>query len=110
MITPKAQFYKADKGEETNVNEWTIVGVIIVMLGFAGTILALSGKITKPIEKLNCSIVELTAKFNGLTDRIDRDGCNNEKEHVALWDECEKNSSKISEHDTDIAVLKEKIG
>ena len=90
--------------------EWTIVGVIIVMLGFASAILAFAGKITKPMEKLNCSIIELSAKFNGLTDRIDRDGCNNEKEHLALWDECEKHGDKISEHDTEIAVLKEKVG
>lgn len=92
------------------MTEWAVVGVIIVMLGFAGTVLALAGKITKPIEKLNCSIVELTAKFNALTERTDRDCNNNEKEHIALWDECEKHSIKISEHDTDIAVLKEKVG
>ena len=90
--------------------EWTIVGVIIVMLGFAGTILALAGKITKPIERLNCSIVKLTTEFKALTERTDRDSNNNEKEHVAIWDAVEKQGDIACRHDTDIAVLKEKVG
>lgn len=90
--------------------EWTIVGVIIIMLGFAGTILALAGKITKPMERLNCSIVELSTKFNCLTEKIASDGSNNEKEHIALWDKSEEHDKKINEHDTEIAVLKEKVG
>lgn len=92
------------------MTEWAVVGVIIVMLGFAGSILALAGKITKPIEKLNGSIIELSTKFNGLTERIDRDGTNNEKEHVALWDEFEKHGDMLNKHETDIAVIKEKVG
>ena len=90
--------------------EWIAVGVIIAMFGFASTVLALGRKITIPMEKLNCSIVGLTEKFNGLTDRIARDSNCNEKEHVAIWDKVETLEKTQGEHTTDIAVLKEKVG
>jgi hypothetical protein len=80
------------------------------MLGFAGTILALAGKITKPMVKLNGPIIELSTKFNGLTDRIDRDGNNKETEHVTLRDDVEKKGDILNKHETDITVIKEKVG
>ena len=90
--------------------EWIAVGVIITMFGFAVTVLSLGSKITKPIERLNCSIVELSTKFDGLTDRIDRDGNCNEREHLAIWNEVEEQGKIISKHETEIAVIKDKVG
>ena len=90
--------------------EWIAVGVIIAMFGFASTVLALGRKITIPMEKLNCSIVGLTEKFNGLTDRIARDSNCNEKEHLAIWNEVEEQGKIINKHETEIAVIKEKVG
>lgn len=87
------------------MTEWAVVGVIIVMVGFAGTVLSFANKISKPMEQLNLSIVELSTKFNGLVDRIDRDGTANEKEHVALWDEAEKHGEAIQDHEIRLCVI-----
>lgn len=85
--------------------EWTVAVVIIALVGFALTILELAGKITKPINALNSSIVALSVKFDDLTNRIERDDCNNEKEHIAIWDAVEKQGDILNEHEKRITIV-----
>lgn len=87
------------------MTEWTIVVVLIAMLGFAGTILAFAEKISKPLEKLNISMVELSSKLNGLTERIDRDGLVNEREHQDIWGEVDSHGKAIQDHETRLCVI-----
>ena len=83
--------------------EWTIVGVIVVLIG-------LIAAITKPLLAWNTNLTENTMAIKGLTDSINGNEKNNEKEHVAIWDTVEKQGDMLCQHDKDIAVIKEKVG
>lgn len=80
--------------------EWTIVTVIIALLGLVATIFAFADKIKKPIETLNCSIIQLTTKFDALTDRYGRDEIENKEAHKEFC-------GKIENHETRIVRLEE---
>ena len=90
--------------------EWTVVEVIIALLAFLGAVFALSDRIKKPIEELNNSIVRLDTTMTMFQEQCKENKTCNDEEHIAIWDAMEKQGDKLSEHDTEIAVLKEKVG
>lgn len=79
--------------------EWTIVTVIVVLVGLVVTIV-------KPLINYNKSTVENTCAINNLTEVMK----DNKAEHSKLWDKLGEHDEKISEHDTAIAVLNQKVG
>lgn len=83
--------------------EWTVVGVIVVLIG-------LIAAIVKPLLSWNTSLTENTDAIKQLTETIKSNEKANEKEHIAIWDEVEKHGDMLSKHETDIAVIKEKVG
>ena len=83
--------------------EWTIVGVIVVLIGLVAAI-------TKPLLAWNTNLTENTMAIKGLTDSIKGNEKCNADEHIAMWNELEKHCDVIGRHDTEIAVLKEKVG
>ena len=85
------------------MTEWGVFGVISAIVVFGICVGA-------PLLRLNSTITRLSTVLNMFQKQVDEDKQVNEKEHIALWDECEKQGYKICEHDTEIAVLKEKVG
>ena len=83
--------------------EWTIVGVIVVLIGLVAAI-------TKPLLAWNTNLTENTMAIKGLTDSIKGNEKCNAEEHIALWDSVEKQGDTLNRHETEIAVLKEKVG
>ena len=75
---------------------WTIAGVIIAFIGL------LIG-IVKPIIKLNTVIATLSVIVETIGNNLESLTDKNSEAHGKIWD-------KLGEHDTDIAVLKEKVG
>ena len=90
------------------MTEWTIITVIIAMLGFAVTVLALAGKITKPIERLNSSIITLSTKFDDLTDRINREDGGNKEAHEEMRGKINDHDTKLSDHETRIQIIEKR--
>ena len=85
------------------MNEWAVVGVIVVLVGLVGAFV-------KPLLAWNTNLTENTMAIKGLTDSIKGNEKSNADEHIAMWDELEKHCDVIGKHETDIAVLKEKVG
>ena len=85
------------------MNEWAVVGVIVVLVGLVSAFV-------KPLLAWNTNLTENTMAIKGLTDSIKGNEKSNAEEHIAIWDVVEKHDEKLNKHDTDIAVLKEKVG
>lgn len=85
------------------MTEWGVFGVISAIVVFGVCVGA-------PLLRLNSTITRLSTVLSLFQKQVDKDNECNAQEHVAIWDEMEKHSDKINEHDTDIAVLKEKVG
>ena len=83
--------------------EWTIVGVIVVLIGLVAAI-------TKPLLAWNTNLTENTMAIKCLTDSIKGNEKSNAEEHIAIWNEVEKQCDMLNRHETDIAVIKEKVG
>ena len=85
------------------MTEWAVVGVIVVLIG-------LIGAVVKPLIKWNTSLTENTVAIKDLTDSIKGNEKSNAEEHIAIWEEVEKQGDMLNQHDKDIAVIKEKVG
>lgn len=92
------------------MNEWTVVGVIIALVGLFCTVGA-------PILKLNKNIVELnvTMKSQGEEIKANKKALDEQKEHAReshkrLWDHNEKQDDMLTDHETRIKLLEETEG
>ena len=85
------------------MTEWGVFGVISAIVVFGVCVGA-------PLLRLNSTITRLSTVLSMFQKQVDEDKKTNTEEHIAIWDECEKQGIKINEHDTEIAVLKEKVG
>lgn len=83
--------------------EWTVVTVIAVLA-------ALVTAIITPLIKLNNTITRLTAIVEGIETRYSGISTVNSEAHCVINKRLDEHGEKISEHDTAIAVLKEKVG
>jgi uncharacterized protein (DUF2141 family) len=83
--------------------EWTVVTVIIALIGLVTAIIT-------PLIKLNTTITKLTVIVDGIEKRYSGISTLNSEAHCDINRRIEEHGIKISEHDTDIAVLKEKVG
>lgn len=73
--------------------EWTVVGVLVVLLGLIGTIV-------RPIVSLVQNITKLTVIVDRLDRRLGEFVDKSEDEHDNMWD-------KIEDHETRIVVLEQ---
>lgn len=90
------------------MNEWTVVGVIIALVGLFFTVGA-------PILKLNKNIVELTVTMKAQGEDIKRNAedLKEQKEHAheshqRLWEHNEAQDKTLSNHENRIQRLEEK--
>lgn len=90
------------------MNEWTVITVIIALVGLGVTI-------GGPLLKLNTSITTLTVALGNLREEVNKntaDIADNKKEshesHKRLWDHEGKQDEQIANHEGRISVLEKK--
>lgn len=79
------------------MTSWEAAGIFAAIVVFGISVGA-------PLLRLNSTITRLSTVLEIFQKQT------NEKERLALWSECEEQGKKLGEHDTEIAVLKEKVG
>lgn len=71
------------------MNEWSIVSVLVVLIGLIATLV-------KPIIKLNTSLVKNTFATEVLTETIKDNEIRNKEEHGEIWSELDEHDRRIS--------------
>ncbi len=87
------------------MTEWGVVGVIVVLIGIVGSVLAFAERVNKPVKELTTTAATLTVEIKSLNKRLEKLDCDNEKEHNALWDKAEEHEKILVDHDKRITVL-----
>lgn len=81
--------------------EWQVVGVIVVLVGLAGSIIG-------PVIKLNSSITRLTVTMERLVKDVDVIKENSHDAHQRLWEKNDEQDKIINDHETRITSLERK--
>lgn len=85
------------------MTEWGVFLVISALFAFVAALIA-------PIIKLNTAIVQLTDSVKRFDEALKELSASNSQTHKRLWERLDAHSEKISEHDVEISVLKEREG
>lgn len=85
------------------MNEWGVVGVLVVLVGLGVTVV-------KPLLELNSSIVKLTARLDQLTGSLSDISDRNAKSHDRLWKHNEEQDALLDDHERRITVLETNKG
>lgn len=90
------------------MNEWTVVTVLIALIGLFFTV-------GKPIISLNKNITTLNLSVERNNERLDKQetAIANQKKsahesHQKLWDHNDKQDEQLNDHETRISVLEQK--
>ena len=81
--------------------EWQVVGVIVVLVGLAGSIIG-------PVIKLNSSITRLTVTMERLVKDVDIIKENSHDAHQRLWEKNDEQDKIINDHESRITSLEKK--
>lgn len=84
------------------MTEW---GVVLVIASLATLFVLLA----KPLVNLVRVIAELTTIVDELANKICRMNDDNKDSHKRLWEHNAKQDKRLSEHDTEITVIKSKF-
>lgn len=83
------------------MNEWTVVTVLIAIVGLFVTV-------AKPIVGLNNNITRLSENVERLEGKLAELGERNSDTHRRLWDRGDEQAQRIEDHETRISVLERK--
>ena len=83
------------------MTEWTVVGVI-------GVLITMGAAIICPIIKLNTTITILNETVQNLKVNIEDIVERNSASHARLWDKCEEHEGKIADHETRICLIEKR--
>ena len=90
------------------MTEWSVVLVIVTLIGIVGAV-------ARPIIKLNTSITKLTVTLEntcgdviGLSERHDRDMQKNSENHARLWQHNEIQDAQLKELEKIVFALEGK--
>ena len=81
--------------------EWQVVGVIVVLVGLAGSIIG-------PVIKLNSSITRLTVTMERLVKDVDAFKESSHDSHKRLWEKNDEQDKIIHDHESRITSLEKK--
>ena len=81
------------------MNEWGVIGVLVVLVPFGISIV-------KPIVSLTKSIAELTTIVNQLKEDINTQRTQAKESHQKLWDYNGEQDGRINELEKEVAALK----
>jgi hypothetical protein len=80
------------------MNEWTVVGVLVVLVG-------LIAAIVKPLLSWNTNLVENTSAIRALTNVMNANEADNKKEHGEIWDKLGDHDDTINKHETRLQLV-----
>lgn len=80
------------------MNEWTVVLVVIALVGLVTAI-------ATPMIKLNTLIVQLTTVVKELKKTVDDLGIKNRETHDKLWEHVNTADTKLADHEARIKAL-----
>lgn len=81
--------------------EWTVVTVIVVIIGLISTV-------TKPLVQLNGNITKLTVAVDGFKEALDALKCDNRKDHDNFYSKLNSHDTALENHDCRIKELEGK--
>ena len=80
------------------MNEWTVVTVLIAIIGLFFTV-------GKPVIKLNTSLVTLNARLERMEKESEKESTRNEESHKGMQKEIAENEHAINDHERRIGIL-----
>ncbi len=83
------------------MNEWTVVTVIVTLLGLGAAVI-------RPLIGLNGTITRLTAAVNVLEKNISGLAAKNSESHAKLWERVEEHEDILNSHETRLTVIENK--
>ena len=83
------------------MTEWTVVGVIVALIGFAASIVG-------PVVKLNTSITKLTVTMDNVSSRLGKMEADNHDSHKRLWAHNDEQDTMLNDHEHRIKVMEGK--
>jgi len=92
------------------LSRWDVVLVIVTLLTLFGMIVNWVVRLTKPINALSKTTIQLAKCVEVLNDQLDKHIIQNNKEYEKLLENIEKHDGLLQQHSTDIAILKEQNG
>ena len=78
--------------------EWTVVVVLVALVGLVISVLT-------PAIKLNTSVTRLSTLVDSLNNKLSTMENNNSEAHRRLWSELDEHKSALGNHETRITVL-----
>lgn len=78
--------------------EWTVVTVIIALVGLFSVVIPPSTKLTKAMTELTDEIKHLSLDLNKLESK-------NNEDHKELWEHNDKQDERIENHEQRIIIL-----
>lgn len=85
--------------------EWTVVGVIVVLVGLFFSIYTPVSKNTKENTE---AMTELTVTMRIIGDQLSKFDEDNSKSHKRIWDHNEHQDSILNDHETRLQIIEKK--
>ncbi len=85
------------------MNEWNVVGVLVVV---AGLFLSVGA----PVIRLNSTLTKLSTLVEAVQSRQDRQDPDNTDSHRRLWKHNDEQDAALNDHETRITILERKEG
>ena len=82
------------------MTEWSIVTVIIALVGLIVTA-------AKPLMQVNSTMVHLSEQMQSLTDKLSDFSERNTKSHERIWKHNDEQDAVLDDHEHRITVLEE---
>ena len=90
------------------LNEWTVVTVLIALIGLFFTVGKPVISLNKNITMLNMSVERNNARLDKQEKAIEKQQQAAHDSHQKLWDHNTRQDMQISDHETRISVLEQK--
>ena len=84
------------------MSEWTVVAVIIALVG-------LIAAIAKPLISLNSAITRLNTLVEGLREDLKQLTVDNKSSHARLWDRVNEHTDQLADHETRLQACEKHI-
>lgn len=85
------------------MTEWTVIGVLIALVGLIGAVVG-------PVVKLNTSITRLAVTMDGMDASLKELTDKNTKSHQRLWDKNDQQDKQLADHEYRIKTLESDKG
>lgn len=87
------------------MTEWSVVGVIVVLVGLFFTIYTPISKNTKENTE---AMTELTVTMRVIGDQLSKFDEDNSKSHKRIWEHNEHQDSILNDHETRLQIIEKK--